>query len=56
MQAGKLNLFYQQMLQYVTAGANPIAIKHGIDKTCNFLVAKLKENAKPVKGRTDIKV
>jgi len=42
-------------LQYVTAGANPIAIKHGIDKTCNFLVAKLKENAKPVKGRTDIK-
>ncbi len=43
-------------LQYVTAGANPMAIKHGIDKTCTYLVGKLKENAKPVKGRTDIKV
>jgi chaperonin GroEL (HSP60 family) len=43
-------------LQNVTAGANPIAIKKGIDKTCEFLVGKLKEHAKPVKGREDIKV
>lgn len=42
-------------LQYVTAGANPMAIKHGIDKTCEFLVGKLKEHATPVKGRVDIK-
>jgi len=42
--------------QYVTAGANPMSIKKGIDKTCAHLVAKLKEHAKPVKGRTDIKV
>ena len=42
--------------QFVTAGANPMAIKHGIDKTCDFLVAKLKEHATPVKGRQDIKV
>lgn len=43
-------------LQNVTAGANPINIKRGIDKTCDFLVAKLKDNARPVKGSADIKV
>ncbi len=44
------------ILQFVTAGANPISVKKGIDKTCTHLVAKLKEHAKPVKGREDIKV
>lgn len=43
-------------LQAVTSGANPIAVKKGIDKTQEYLVQKLKENAKPVKGRNDIKV
>jgi hypothetical protein len=43
-------------LQCVTAGANPIAVKRGIDKTAEYLVGKLKENAKPVQGRNDIKV
>jgi len=42
-------------LQFVTAGANPIALKKGIDKTCQHLVSKLKELAVPVKGREDIK-
>ncbi|KAG2486066.1 hypothetical protein HYH03_015272 [Edaphochlamys debaryana] len=42
-------------LQSVTSGANPIAIKRGLDKTCEYLVGKLKEHAKPVKGRDDIK-
>ncbi|GIL80648.1 hypothetical protein Vretimale_9202 [Volvox reticuliferus] len=42
-------------LQSVTAGANPIAVKRGLDRTAEFLVARLKENAKPVKGREDIK-
>eukprot|EP00198_Chlamydomonas_reinhardtii_P014355 XP_001703692.1 chaperonin 60A [Chlamydomonas reinhardtii] len=42
-------------LQSVTAGANPIAVKRGLDKTAEYLVAKLKEHAKPVKGRDDIK-
>jgi len=42
-------------LQSVTAGANPIMVKRGIDKTCEFLVGKLKAAAKPVKGRNDIK-
>lgn len=42
-------------LQSVTAGANPISVKKGIDKTCEYLVGKLKEHAVPVKGREDIK-
>ena len=42
-------------LMNVTAGANPIALKKGIDKTINFLVEKLRENARPVKGSDDIK-
>jgi hypothetical protein len=42
-------------LQVITAGANPIVVKRGIDKTSDFLVAKLRENAKPVQGRNDIK-
>ena len=43
-------------MQAVTSGANPVAIKKGIDKTCTFLVKKLKENARPVKGTDDIRV
>eukprot|EP00887_Chlorella_sp_A99_P002510 scaffold6.g2510.t1 len=42
-------------LQNVTAGANPINIKRGIDKTCEFLVGKLREAARPVKGSSDIR-
>ncbi|KAG1651992.1 hypothetical protein FOA52_009247 [Chlamydomonas sp. UWO 241] len=42
-------------LQYITSGANPISIKRGIDKTCVYLVAKLKELSRPVNGREDIK-
>ena len=40
----------------MTAGANPISVKKGIDKTCDFLVEKLREKAQPVKGSSDIKV
>lgn len=42
-------------LQAVSAGANPVSVKKGIDKTCNFLVGKLKENAKQISGGKDIK-
>jgi len=42
-------------LQSVTAGANPVGIKKGIDKTCTFLVQKLEENAKPIRGTEDIR-
>lgn len=43
-------------VQVVTAGANPVSVKKGIDKTCEHLLIKLKENAVPVKGSQDIKV
>ena len=42
--------------QAVTAGSNPITLKKGIDKTCDYLVQKLKEVARPVKGTDDIRV
>ena len=32
-----------------------MGIKRGIDKTCTFLVEKLAENAKPIRGTADIK-
>ncbi|KAK9801314.1 hypothetical protein WJX73_000940 [Symbiochloris irregularis] len=42
-------------LQAVTSGANPVSIKKGIDKTCEYLVKKLKTLATTVKGTEDIK-
>ena len=44
------------VLQAVTAGSNPITLKKGIDKTCDYLVKKLREVARPVKGTDDIRV
>lgn len=49
------SLLLMLRVQAITAGANPIAVKRGILKTCDHLVIKLKENAKPVTGRNDIK-
>ena len=42
-------------LQSVTAGANPISINRGIDKTRRWLTDKLEELAKPINGSSDIK-
>ncbi len=39
----------------MTAGNNPVGIKRGIDKACAYLVGKLEENAKPVRGTEDIR-
>lgn len=41
-------------LKNVTAGANPMALKRGIDKAAQAVVQALKKISKPVKGRTDI--
>ncbi|KAI7845975.1 hypothetical protein COHA_000520 [Chlorella ohadii] len=51
--SGGISFF--RVLQNVTAGANPISIKRGIDKTCEYLVAELKKHARPVKGSSEIK-
>ncbi|QDZ22544.1 chaperonin Cpn60 [Chloropicon primus] len=42
-------------LQYIESGANPINVKKGIDKACEFLITELRKKAKPIEGRDDIK-
>ena len=41
-------------LKMVAAGANPIDLKRGIDKTVKLIVAKVKELSIPVKGDSEI--
>lgn len=41
-------------IKNVTAGANPMAIRHGIEKAVNVVVESLKKNAKKVKGKAEI--
>ena len=41
-------------LRNVTAGANPMALKLGIDKAAAAVVARIKELSVPVKGHNDI--
>lgn len=39
----------------VTSGANPVAVKKGIDKTVQGLIEELENKARPIKGGDDIK-
>lgn len=39
----------------VTSGANPVALKKGIEKTVQGLIEELERKARPIKGRDDIK-
>ncbi len=41
-------------LKYVTAGANPMAVKRGMDKMCAAVVEHLSSSSQPVKGREQI--
>ncbi|MCF6156563.1 MAG: chaperonin GroEL [Candidatus Brocadia sp.] len=45
---------FNEGLKNVVAGANPMAIKRGIDKAVEVVVAELKKLSKPVKGRAEI--
>lgn len=45
---------YKEGLRNVTAGANPMAIKRGIEKAVNKVVSELKSLSKEVKGKEDI--
>jgi chaperonin GroEL len=42
-------------LKLVAAGANPMLLKRGLDKGAQALVARIKEQAIPVKGRDEIR-
>jgi chaperonin GroEL len=46
---------YREGLRNVTAGANPMALKRGVDKAVEAVVAELKTLSKEVKGRDEIK-
>lgn len=41
-------------LKNVAAGANPMVVRHGIEKGVALIIEKLRENAKQVKGSADI--
>jgi chaperonin GroEL len=45
---------FEEGLRNVTAGANPIALKRGIDAAVKATVANLAKISKPVKGREEI--
>ena len=45
---------FNEGLKNVVAGANPMAIKRGIDKAVEIVVAELKKLSKPIKGRAEI--
>jgi len=45
---------FNEGLKNVTAGANPMAIKRGIDKAVEVVIAEIKKLSKPVKGRAEI--
>ena len=42
-------------IKAVSSGANAMVVKKGIDKACSHVVAELAKQARPVKGREDIK-
>ncbi len=46
---------FEQGLKVVTAGANPLQLKRGIEKGVDAIVAQLKKMSVPVKGRDDIR-
>ena len=41
-------------LRYVAAGGNPIAVKRGIDKAVEVVVAEIKKTAKPIKDKEQV--
>jgi len=41
-------------LKNVAAGANPLAIKRGLDKSCKVVIDKIKEISKPIKDKKEI--
>src|SRR5438094_1757928 len=45
---------YREGVKNITAGANPMDIKRGIDKAVEVVVAELKKLSKPCKAKTEI--
>ncbi len=45
---------YTEGLKAISAGANPVYVKRGIDEAVNKIIEKLKEMSQPVSGRKEI--
>jgi len=45
---------FREGLKVVTAGANPTAVKRGIDRAVTAIIEELSKLAKPVQGKSDI--
>lgn len=45
---------FKEGLRNVTAGANPISLKRGMDKACEAILAELKKSSKVVANKTEI--
>jgi chaperonin GroEL len=45
---------FKEGLRNITAGANPIEVKRGMDKACEAIVAELKKSARVVKDKKEI--
>jgi len=45
---------FKEGLKYITAGANPIAVKRGMDKAAQAIIEELKKMSKPVENKEQI--
>ena len=48
------NAIFQEGLRNITAGANPIEVKRGMDKACASILENLKAASKPIKDKNEI--
>ena len=45
---------FKEGLKYITAGANPVAVKRGMDKAAEAIINELKKMSKPVENKEQI--
>jgi chaperonin GroEL len=45
---------FKEGLKYITAGANPVMVKRGMDKAVEAIIAELKKMSKPVENKEQI--
>lgn len=48
------NAIFSEGLRNITAGANPVEVKRGMDKACDVILENLKSASKEVNGKQDI--
>ena len=48
------NAIFSEGLRNITAGANPVEVKRGMDKACEAILENLKASSKVVNGKQDI--